>query len=77
MFVAVPAEVFVELGLTMKRNTRRQLFLVGLANAYIGYLPDRSAYTAGGYEVISAKVDETAGEQLTAGVLDMERRLFA
>jgi len=77
MFVAVPAEVFVELGLTMKRNTRRQLFLVGLANAYIGYLPDRSAYTAGGYEVISAKVDETAGEQLTAGVLDIEGRLFA
>jgi neutral ceramidase len=76
MFVAVPAEVFVELELQMKHSARARLFLVGIANGYIAYLPDRNAYANGGYEVVSAQVDETAGERLVDGVLEVERRLF-
>jgi neutral ceramidase len=77
VFVAIPAEVFVEIGLLIKRSAPHRTFLVGVANGYIGYLPDRASYAAGGYEVVSAKVDETAGDRLIAGVLDIERRLFA
>ena len=76
-FVAIPAELFVELGLLIKRSAPQPTFLVGVANGYIGYLPDRPSYAAGGYEVVSAQVDETAGERLIAGVLELERRLFA
>jgi hypothetical protein len=76
VFVAIPAELFVELGLMIKRTAPHPTFLVGVANGYIGYLPDRPSYAAGGYEVVSSKVDETGGERLIAGVLDLERRLF-
>ncbi|MCC6860909.1 MAG: neutral/alkaline non-lysosomal ceramidase N-terminal domain-containing protein [Bryobacterales bacterium] len=76
-FIGLPAEVFVETGLRIKRGVPHRVFLAGLANGYIGYLPDRASYTAGGYEVVSAKVNEQAEDRLVEGVLELERRLFS
>jgi hypothetical protein len=76
-FVAVPAEVFVEIGLRLKGLAAHKTFVVGLANGYIGYLPTREAYEAGGYEVVSAKCAAEAEETLIKNALELEEQLFA
>lgn len=75
-WIGLPAEVFVEIGLRIKRAAARRVFLAGVANGYIGYLPDRNSYPAGGYEVVSAQVGEDTEDRLVEGVLELERRLF-
>jgi len=75
-FIGIPAEVFVEIGLRIKRAARRPTFIAGLANGYIGYFPDRHSYAAGGYEVVSAKVDEHAEDKVVSAALELEGRLF-
>jgi neutral/alkaline ceramidase-like enzyme len=75
-FVAVPAEVFVEIGLRLKKTAPHRTFIVGLANGYIGYLPNAAAYAAGGYEVVSSKCQPNAEEILIEKVINLEERLF-
>jgi hypothetical protein len=77
VFVAVPAEVFVEIGLKLKRLAPRRTFIVGIANGYIGYLPTREAYKDGGYEVVSAKCSAEAEEVLVQKAIELEEQLFS
>lgn len=65
IFIGVPAEVFTETGLTIKASIYEHMFILGMANGYIGYLPTRKAYNDGGYEVEVALCD-----------VDSERRLL-
>lgn len=73
---AVPAEVFVEIGLEAKRRAAHPLFIAGISNGYNGYLPHRDAYAAGGYEVVSARCAEDGADRLLAAIASLERRLF-
>ncbi|HEV8367308.1 MAG TPA: neutral/alkaline non-lysosomal ceramidase N-terminal domain-containing protein [Pyrinomonadaceae bacterium] len=75
-FVAVPAEVFVEIGLRVKRESPHQIFIVGIANGYIGYLPTKEAHEAGGYEVVSSKCRPEAADVLVEKVFEVSRQLF-
>jgi hypothetical protein len=75
VFVAVPGEVFVEIGMRIKSASPLRTFLAGVTNGYIGYLPSRKAYETGGYEVVSAKCDEGGEERLFEGVMRLEQRL--
>lgn len=75
VFIAIPAEVFVEIGLRLKRRAAQQTFIVGIANGYIGYLPTRTAYEEGGYEVVSAKCAAEAEETLIQKALELEEQL--
>ncbi len=75
--IALPAEVFVEIGLRIKRAAGHRTLLAGIANGYVGYLPDRASYPAGGYEVVSSKVSEEGEDRLVEGVLNLERILFS
>ncbi len=77
IFVAVPAEVFVEIGLKLKREAPAKTFIVGIANGYIGYLPNREAYAIGGYEVVSAKCADQAEDILIRETIALEERLIA
>ena len=77
LFVAVPAEVFVEIGLRIKANASSRMFIVGIANGYIGYLPTAAAYEVGGYEVVSSKCRPEAEEVLVENVLSLEQKLFS
>lgn len=53
--VSAPGELFVELGLAVKRSVDGQpLFLCGFGNDNIGYIPTRRAYPHGGYEIVDA-----------------------
>jgi neutral ceramidase len=65
VFVAVPGELFVEIGLDIKRKSGfENTFIVGLANGEIGYIPTPQAFREGGYESISTKFTEEAGKRI-------------
>jgi len=50
-FVGIPGELFAELGMEIKRRSPfRYTYVMGIANDYIGYLPDKEAYRFGGYQ---------------------------
>jgi hypothetical protein len=76
VFVAIPAEVFVEIGLHLKKVAPHKTYIVGIANGYIGYLPTREAYEVGGYEVISSKCQPESAELLIQEVIKLEEELF-
>jgi neutral ceramidase len=64
-FVALPGEIFVEHGLTIKNGSPFPFTAIAeLANGSVGYVPDRKAYAQGAYEVVSARVVEGSGEKL-------------
>jgi hypothetical protein len=69
-WVSWPGEVFVELGLSVKAGSPfNHTYNVELANGSVGYIPNKSAWPEGNYEVVSARVSEGAGELLVASAL--------
>jgi hypothetical protein len=76
VFVAIPAEVFVEIGLRLKSLAPHRTFIIGIANGYIAYLPTREAYEVGGYEVVSAKCQPESEDILIENIIRLEERLF-
>ena len=53
---AIPCEVFAETGLAIKRDSPLEpSFVMGLANAYHGYLPTPEQHRLGGYETWPAR----------------------
>ena len=77
-WVALPGEIFVELGLELKTSSPfGQTMVVELANGSIGYVPTRRAYRQGAYEVVSARVAEGSGEKLVHAALDLLAEAFA
>jgi hypothetical protein len=71
-WVAWPGEIFVELGLSVKAGSPfAHTYNVELANGAVGYIPNKSAYPEGNYEVESARVAEGSGEMLVTSALRM------
>jgi hypothetical protein len=66
---AIPCEVFVEIGLGLKRQSPfAQHFTISLANGYNGYLPTAQQHAWGGYETWRARssyLDVSAADQIT------------
>ncbi|HKG25490.1 MAG TPA: hypothetical protein VKB09_07560 [Thermomicrobiales bacterium] len=77
--VALPGEIFVELGLAIKARSPFPLTaVVGLANDYVGYVPTRAAFDQGGYETWAARSAWPApgtGEAMVASSLALLRTL--
>ena len=72
---AIPAEVFVEIGLELKKR-HQPTFSVSLANAYHGYLPTPEHHALGGYETWRARsscLEVDASTKIVAGL----EQLFA
>lgn len=75
-WVALPGEIFVELGLDIKkRSPFPHTIVVELANGSIGYVPTKRAYGEGNYEVVSARCAEGSGEMLVAAALRLLNEL--
>lgn len=71
-WVALPGEVFVELGLAIKkRSPFPHTFIVELANENIGYIPDRRSYAEGNYEPESARCAAGSGERLVQAAVKL------
>lgn len=63
--VSLPGEIFVELGLDIKKlSPFKHTFIAELANGSIGYIPTKRAYGQGAYEVVSARCAAGSGEML-------------
>lgn len=74
VFVGLPGEIFVELGLTLKQDSPyANTIIAELANGALGYIPNRQAYQEGGYEVVSSHCSPGGGELLLSSAL---RQLF-
>lgn len=76
-FVAIPGEVFVEIGLALKQQLPQPTFIFGIANGYVGYIPTREAYETGGYEVVSSKCQAGAADVLIEKVTNIAEQLFS
>jgi hypothetical protein len=58
VLLGIPGEVFVEIGLEIKKKARSlglRVAVVELANDYLSYLPTEKAFGEGGYEVEIAR----------------------
>src|SRR4029079_7903399 len=74
--LALPGEIFVELGLAIKKASPfKHTFIAELANGSIGYVPNREAYPQGNYEVVSARGDVGQGERLAGEAVELLRKL--
>jgi hypothetical protein len=77
-WVALPGEVFVELGLAIKkRSPFAHTFVIELANDNLGYIPDRRSYAEGNYEPESARCAAGSGEKLVEAAVKMLAELYA
>jgi neutral ceramidase len=77
-WVSLPGEIFVELGLSIKAASPfAQTHIAELANGSIGYIPNRSAYAEGNYEVVSARCAAGSGEMLVQAAVKMLEDLKA
>ncbi|MGE0130268.1 MAG: neutral/alkaline non-lysosomal ceramidase N-terminal domain-containing protein [Blastocatellales bacterium] len=75
-WVSLPGEVFVELGLAIKKASPfKRTMIVELANGSIGYIPNKSAYAEGNYEVVSARCAEGSGELMAAAAIKLLNEL--
>ncbi len=64
-WVALPGEVFTELGLAIKLASAFPLTVIAeLANGSPGYIPDRKGHAQGAYEAMSARCAPGSGEML-------------
>lgn len=70
--VSLPGEIFVELGLSLKKQSPfKHTFIAELANGSIGYIPHRDAYPQGNYEVVSSRCEPGSGEKLVETALKL------
>lgn len=70
----IPFEVFAETGLELKEKVPfKEVFTVGIANGYWGYLPTPRQHKMGGYEtwLTSNKVQKNTTELIVSQLLDM------
>lgn len=70
--VALPGEIFVELGLEIKNRSSSPYPLVfGNANGYVGYVPTEASFNEGGYETrlsLTSRLIPEAGEIILAHI---------
>jgi hypothetical protein len=77
-WVSLPGEIFVELGLALKKASPfRYTLIAELANGSVGYIPDKPAFAQGNYEVVSARCAAGSGELLVGTALRLLKELSA
>jgi hypothetical protein len=63
--VTLPGEIFVELGMAIKRSSPfRNTLVIELANDSIRYVPTERAFGEGSYETINSLLKPGGGEML-------------
>jgi hypothetical protein len=72
---AIPCEVFVEIGLELRKKSRlKSTFTIELANGYNGYLPTPQQHELGGYETWRARssyLEVSASTKITRELLSL------
>jgi hypothetical protein len=74
--VGLPGEVFVDLGLAIKKASPFPITLVvELCNDSPGYVPTRKAFQEGSYETVNSQVRPGGGEMLVEAAVELLRAL--
>jgi neutral ceramidase len=74
--VALPGEVFVELGLAIKKGSPfKTTMVVELANDCPAYVPTQKAFTEGSYETVNSRVQSGGGEMMAEAALRLLEQL--
>ena len=77
--VAIPCEVFAEIGLEIRKQSPfKHTFVIGLANGYNGYLPTPEQHRLGGYETWPCSwsyLEVEASTKIVEQTLEMLREL--
>jgi hypothetical protein len=74
--VTLPGEVFVELGLAIKKGSPfSNTLVVELVNDAPGYIPTRKAFTEGSYETVNSRVRTGGGEIMVETAIGLLRAL--
>ena len=70
--VCLPAEIFVEFGLAIKKASPfRQTIVISICNDRPNYIPTLKAFKEGSYEVINSRLKAGAGEAMVETALKM------
>lgn len=70
--VALPGEIFVELGLEIKEKSPfKHTLILTLSNNSVGYVPNEAAFPYGAYEVEVSQVAPGEGERLVASAIKL------
>lgn len=71
-WVGLPGEIFVELGMALKKASPFRFTMVNeLANDWLRYIPNRKGYLEGGYEAINTRGAAGSGELLVEAATDL------
>jgi neutral ceramidase len=74
--VLLPGEIFVELGLAIKRASPfKHTLVIELSNDNPAYIPTEEAFKQGGYEPVNSRIEPGGGEQLVAEALRLLKTL--
>jgi hypothetical protein len=74
--VTLPGEVFVELGLAIKRASPfKTTLVIELANDGPGYIPTRKAFAEGSYETVNSRIQPGGGEMLVDAAVRLLKEL--
>jgi neutral ceramidase len=72
----LPAEIFVEFGLAIKKASPfKTTFVIALANDRPSYMPTLKAFTEGAYEVINSRYAPGGGEKMTDTAIQLLKEL--
>jgi hypothetical protein len=70
--VLLPGEVFVELGLAIKRRSPfRHTLVIELSNDNPAYIPTEKAFKEGSYETVNSRIEPGGGEKLVEAAVDL------
>lgn len=74
--VTLPGEVFVDLGLAIKRASPfRTTLIVELTNDTPGYIPTKKAFAEGSYETVNSRIQSGGGEKMAAAAIRLLKDL--
>ncbi len=74
--LTLPGEVFVELGLAIKKGSPfRNTLVIELVNDAPGYIPTRKAFAEGSYETVNSRVQSGGGEAMVEAAIGLLKDL--
>jgi hypothetical protein len=76
-WVALPGEIFTELGSAIKQASPFPLTIVAeLAHGPVTYIPNAAAFPQGNYEVVSSRAAQGSGERLATAAQQLLKEMY-
>jgi len=74
--VCLPCEIFVDLGLAIKKASPfKRTFVISICNDRPSYVPTKKAFSEGSYEITNARVQAGVGEMLVDTAVELLKKL--